>query len=261
METPITPLSITHDCEKPELKLNASQDLILKFWSDYHCKKPGKVTSVLPPSYYGSFVDSELSCPSLKTLTYEEAAQQCRDDVQGIVKDCERTNNKFSDSEFDIEKDFSTGDYNCLFGISRTIDDDDDQPIIPGSVHRIPWIFEKPQFVTDGYVSDIKQGTSSSCWWLAALASVASRKDLIEKLCIVRNEQCGVYGFVFYRDGGWISTIVCISQRKTLIGICTIVQVVELDSIRSRSKQVLKLSSSRSAETPTKHGYHCWRKQ
>jgi hypothetical protein len=163
---------------------------------------------VLPSGNYGSFADSERSCPSLSTFTYEEAVQQCRDDVRAIVKDCERTNNKFSDPEFDIEKDFFNCDYNCLFGISRASDGDDDQPTKPGSVHRIPWIFEEPEFVTDDFVSDIKQGTSSNCWWLAALTSVASRKDVMEKLCVARNEDCGVYGFVFYRDGGWIPTVV-----------------------------------------------------
>jgi hypothetical protein len=140
METPVTPLSITYNSEQPELKLNSPQGLIFKFWSDYHSKTPGKVTSVLPSGNYGSFADSERSCPSLSTFTYEEAVQQCRDDVRAIVKDCERTNNKFSDPEFDIEKDFFNCDYNCLFGISRASDGDDDQPTKPGSVHRIPWI-------------------------------------------------------------------------------------------------------------------------
>jgi hypothetical protein len=30
----------------------------------------------------------------------------------------------------------------------------------------------------------------------------------MEKICVARDEECGVYGFVFYRDGGWISTVV-----------------------------------------------------
>ncbi|KAF3043351.1 hypothetical protein E8E11_007806 [Didymella keratinophila] len=32
--------------------------------------------------------------------------------------------------------------------------------------------------------------------------------DLIQKVCVERDEECGVYGFVFYRDGEWIWTIV-----------------------------------------------------
>ncbi|GKU08397.1 unnamed protein product [Fusarium langsethiae] len=257
METPLTPLSFTRNSEEPELKLNSPQDLIVKFWFNYHAEKAGKVTSVLPPSYFGLSADSELSRPSPLASTYEEAAQQCRDNVQAIVQDCERTNNKFSDPEFDIEKDFFSCEYNCLFGITRAIDDGDNQPTKPGSVHRIPWIFEEPQFVTENYISDIKQGASSSCWWLAALASVASRQDLIETLCIARNENCGVYGFVFYKDGGWISTVVDDNLYLTSEDFdWELYDSAGLDSIRSRSKQVLKHCSSQSVAALMKHGYH-----
>ena len=34
---------------------------------------------------------------------------------------------------------------------------------------------------------------------LAALMAVSAKKDLIEALCVVRDEKVGVYGFVFYR--------------------------------------------------------------
>ena len=30
----------------------------------------------------------------------------------------------------------------------------------------------------------------------------------MNKICVERNEDCGVYGFVFYRDGEWIWTVV-----------------------------------------------------
>ena len=33
-------------------------------------------------------------------------------------------------------------------------------------------------------------------------------QDLIERVCIARDEEVGVYGFVLYRDGEWISVIV-----------------------------------------------------
>lgn len=46
------------------------------------------------------------------------------------------------------------------------------------------------------------------CWWLAAVATIAHRKDLMQRACVVQNEECGVYGFVFHRDGEWISTVV-----------------------------------------------------
>jgi hypothetical protein len=172
-------------------------------------RTPGNVARVFPPELYESLLAE--STPFSKSLeainTYEAAAQKCRSDVQIIVKECERTNSKFSDPEFDIDKDFSTHDYNCLSGIMKPFKNGDEFTK-PGSVHRIPWIFETPQFVTHGFASDIKQGASKNCWWLAALAAVSRRTELLEKICVARDEECGVYGFVFYRDGEWISTVV-----------------------------------------------------
>lgn len=40
------------------------------------------------------------------------------------------------------------------------------------------------------------------------MATIANRKDLMERVCVARDEECGVYGFVFYRDGEWVSTVV-----------------------------------------------------
>ncbi|KXJ89257.1 hypothetical protein Micbo1qcDRAFT_165318 [Microdochium bolleyi] len=79
----------------------------------------------------------------------------------------------------------------------------------PGSVHRIDWIFDSPRFTVGGYSSsDIKQGGNGDCWWLAAVATIAHRKDLMDRVCVARDEECGVYGFVFQRDGEWISVVV-----------------------------------------------------
>jgi hypothetical protein len=79
----------------------------------------------------------------------------------------------------------------------------------PKSVHRLDWIFENPKFTVNGFSSsDIKQGTIGDCWWLAAVGNIAHRKDLMQKICVARDEECGVYGFVFHRDGEWISTII-----------------------------------------------------
>jgi hypothetical protein len=30
----------------------------------------------------------------------------------------------------------------------------------------------------------------------------------MKKVCVARDEECGVYGFVFYRDGDWMWTVV-----------------------------------------------------
>ncbi|EJT71944.1 calpain-9 [Gaeumannomyces tritici R3-111a-1] len=79
----------------------------------------------------------------------------------------------------------------------------------PGSVHRVDWIFDSPRFTVDGYsASDIKQGRNGNCWWLAAVATIAHRKDLIDRVCVARDEEVGVYGFVFQRDGDFIPVLV-----------------------------------------------------
>ncbi|KAJ3522261.1 hypothetical protein NM208_g12934 [Fusarium decemcellulare] len=247
---------------RPKPKPLNPQAVVSKFWTKYHSKTPGKVTSIFPQSLYESLLtDADSSYPKSRNAaqSYEAAAKECRARVRAVVRECERTNAKFSDPDFDIESDFTACVNNCLYGLLRRLDDDDDdrprrrvnarqvkmsldtlrnsgvlannkieidvnnlrryisddddyyepRPSKPGSVHRIPWIFENPQFTVDGFSSsDIKQGASGDCWWLAALATIAHRKDLMKKICVARDEECGVYGFVFYRDGEWIWTVV-----------------------------------------------------
>ena len=257
---------------KPKHKKLGPQALVSKFWRKYHAKTPGKVTSIFPQSLYESLLtDADSSYPKSRNAaqSYEAAAKDCRARVRAVVKECERTNAKFSDPDFDIESDFASHQDNCLYGIERNYcpicdsDSEDDEPegpeydsppetqarwikksrdrksnklpqkkkrdvdksvsrnedayhrdLIcrskrPGSVHRIPWIFENPQFTVDGFSSsDIKQGATGNCWWLAALATIAHRKDLMKKICVAKDEECGVYGFVIYRDGEWTSTVV-----------------------------------------------------
>lgn len=248
---------------KPKPPLSP-QALVSKFWSRYHAKAPGKVTSIFPRSLYEPLLpnfDTSQSRTRNAAHGYEQARSECRARVQAVVAECERTNSKFSDPDFDIETDFSVRTDNCLHGLVRewesgcneesdrsnkirawqvklsldTLKDSgvlgndkleidvgnlrkylgqDDScysmaPTRPGSVHRLSWIFESPQFTVDGFSStDIKQGGSGDCWWLAALATIAHRKDLMNKICVERDEECGVYGFVFHRDGEWISTVV-----------------------------------------------------
>ncbi|CAE6386290.1 unnamed protein product [Rhizoctonia solani] len=43
---------------------------------------------------------------------------------------------------------------------------------------------------------------------MSAVSTVATMKGLIERICVHRDEQVGVYGFVFYRDSGWVDIII-----------------------------------------------------
>lgn len=38
--------------------------------------------------------------------------------------------------------------------------------------------------------------------------SLGNKESLIERVCVARDEQTGVYGFVFHRDGEWRSEII-----------------------------------------------------
>jgi hypothetical protein len=287
------------------------QEVVSEFWDKFFSKNPGKVTSIFPRSLYATLLPPSqpkgLSSARNAAESYEAAARECRERVARIVRECHRTNEKFTDPDFDIEAD---NDDNCLNGLVRSdggsFDDaaglpvsagqlrrslntlvdssvlgpgaqvpvdigqmrnfindsnpwaslfgDDDTSAVaarrrgaraavgtgpqrratpesseakqmtkltgkggvkagevysPGSIHRVDWIFESPQFTVDGFAaSDIKQGGNGDCWWLAAVATITHRKDLMNRVCVARDEECGVYGFVFQRDGEWISTVV-----------------------------------------------------
>jgi hypothetical protein len=88
-------------------------------------------------------------------------------------------------------------------------------PYVPACARRVGWIFEDPQFYVDkgAHVKDMRQGAEGDCWFISSLGSLCVDEEvpeLIEKICpaTCRDEKVGVYGFVFSRDGEWISEVV-----------------------------------------------------
>ncbi|KAJ4363859.1 hypothetical protein N0V95_000928 [Ascochyta clinopodiicola] len=236
---------------------DAPQEIINEFWENLITKKPGKVTKIFPPSLYANLLPpqrkSGLANGKNAAESYGAAAQACRARVERIVRECERTNEKFTDPDFDIE--VRSG--NCLNGLMQWYEDSEhvsptptvsptrlgyaidtiiqakvlhhdvapfslndtanvllksrtNNPIDePGAIHRVDWIFDKPKFEIEGFTSsDVVQGANGDCWFIAALATVCSNQGLIQKVCVARDERCGVYGFAFHRDGEWIWTVV-----------------------------------------------------
>ncbi|CAN9175119.1 unnamed protein product [Alternaria alternata] len=235
--------SVTSD----DAQIGAPQEAINEFWDNLITKQPAKVTKIFPSSLYAHLLPPQRKEGTVTgknaAESYETAAAQCRARVERIVKECKRTNEKFTDADFDIE---DLSDRNCLNGLMTWYKD---QPATasssvsasrlgnalstlvqsgvimadgaafdfnataklltnrsssskdgPNSVHRIDWIFDEPKFVFGGFSSsDLRQGSSGDCWF---------NPNLMDKICVARDEICGVYGFVFYRDGEWIWTVV-----------------------------------------------------
>jgi hypothetical protein len=121
------------------------------------------------------------------------------------------------DVDFDLENDQDR----CLNGLVVT------DMYNPSDVQRVADLFEDPHFFVDSpYSNEIIQGQKcSNCWFISALAASSTVKGLVEKYCVAvrvcylaqlnvssiylqRDEQVGVYGFVFWRDMRWVSVIV-----------------------------------------------------
>jgi hypothetical protein len=90
-----------------------------------------------------------------------------------------------------------------------------DAPSIPACARRVGWIYEDPHFFVGkgAHVRDMRQGAEGDCWFISSLGSLCVEEEiphLIQRLCpaTCRDEKVGVYGFVFSRDGEWISEII-----------------------------------------------------
>ncbi|KAF2673466.1 cysteine proteinase [Microthyrium microscopicum] len=136
--------------------------------------------------------------------SYKEAADSCKAKVEAIVRECKRLNQKYHDRMFCLPE------WDTLVSLGA-----DEQPssvkdvVGVGAVKRVEDIFDEPEFFEDGpSANDIRQGNVGDCWFLAAITALSGKPELIEKLCVARDEKVGVYGFVFFRDGEWISEVV-----------------------------------------------------
>ncbi|KAJ6456269.1 hypothetical protein C8R47DRAFT_1203667, partial [Mycena vitilis] len=136
----------------------------------------------------------------LSTPELNGVLQQCRSQVARIAKRCKARNLRYRDPDFDVEnaKD------KCLNGLDIT------DVFNPSDVQRVTELFENPQFFVDGpYSNEAIQGQNcSNCWFISALAATSTVKGLVEKYCVARDEEVGVYGFVFWRDMRWVSVVV-----------------------------------------------------
>jgi hypothetical protein len=138
------------------------------------------------------------------TTSYEEAKATCEAKVKAIIRECRRLNQKYYDRRFDLPHVSTLSSLNSnglptsLTGLRGV-----------GSVKRVEDIYDDPQFFIDGAAAnDVRQGINGDCWFLAAITALSGKPDLLEKLCVAQDPDVGVYGFVFFRDGEWISEVV-----------------------------------------------------
>lgn len=168
---------------------------------------------MIPRNQYAERIAQRNTDQSPFTTTqssYDDAAAICRAKVDKIVKECRRINKKYRDPHFDLETDLKRERRDCLQSLSSI--KDAKRPgtdFKPQSAKRVVEIFDNPQFYIDGpSADDVRQGRDGDCWLMAALCTLSSKTGLIEKLCVAHDQDVGVYGFVFHRDGEWISEIV-----------------------------------------------------
>ena len=136
--------------------------------------------------------------------------------------------------------------------------------------------------------SDVRQGFNGDCWFLAALCTLCNKKDLVERVCVARDEIVGVYGFVFHRgefkyrplytgcvlrkqmgNGFRRSSTISYTLLRPTGGRAQTKRNLPLNwsinmrlkrGIDERNKQARRLYTSRSVPVKMRHGYLCWRK-
>ncbi|KAK5994899.1 Calpain-D [Cladobotryum mycophilum] len=179
------------DRKRKVVNYQTPQEIIDEFWSKFTTKTPGKATTVIPQNPYSARVARKTAKAAISSTTtqasYEAAVAMCRAKVEKIVRECRRVNKKYRDPHFDLETDLKLGRRDCLQSLSNIAD-------------------ANPRAMTS--TRGAPSGRDGDCWLMSALCTLSNKKGLIEKLCVAHDQQVGVYGFVFHRDGEWISEIV-----------------------------------------------------
>ncbi|KAF4448486.1 hypothetical protein FALBO_16796 [Fusarium albosuccineum] len=199
--------------DRKRLEHASPQERIDRIWKEFSNYQPHRTLTIInidPPS-------SPIAIGQSNKLLYEDYARttaECRRKVGKIVKECKRVNMRYRDSSWDLEWDLRHERGHCLnslgqqeFDLSPTaLLGSEDK--VPKAVKRVHEIFVNSTFMEDINVGDIKQGNLSDCWFLAGLIALANVPACLKRTCVAYNTAVGVYGFVFYRDGEWIHTII-----------------------------------------------------
>ncbi|RDA82711.1 hypothetical protein CP532_4846 [Ophiocordyceps camponoti-leonardi (nom. inval.)] len=145
---------------------------------------------------------------------YERAAEECRRKVNKIAQECRRVNMRYRDPGWDLDWDLKYQKGNCLNSLGDKKFELSNATIlssgasVPKAVKRLHEIFERPTFMRQVSGGDVKQGSLGDCWIMAGLTAMANVEAGIRRSCVAHDIKIGIYGFVFYRDGEWIYSII-----------------------------------------------------
>lgn len=204
----------TNDANKKKKKRKLPpQQSINRIWKRFSNKRFNKAVSVLP---FDPVLPPTISERSNELLSagYERAAEECRRKVKKIIQECRRVNMRYRDPGWDLDWDLKMEKGHCLNTLGRTKFDLsmstmlNPSSVVPKAVKRVHEIFEKPTFMADISGSDVKQGSLGDCWLMASFSGLSNVPDGIKRICVEYDTRIGIYGFVFYRDGEWIYSII-----------------------------------------------------
>lgn len=110
-----------------KVRKQTPQDAVQQYWDKMDSKYPGKVFTVLPDNPYARKKAAKIPHGTVHgqraAKSYEEARAECIKDVDRIVKECRRLNQKYRDPHFEIEWDLKSKKRNwsvCLILSSQT---------------------------------------------------------------------------------------------------------------------------------------------
>ena len=103
---------------KPKPKKQAPQETVKQFWEQFDSRYPGKVFTILPDNDLARKKAAKTPKGAVKGVqvakSYEEAKAECERDVNRIIRECRRTNQKYRDPHFDMEVDLKSHMRDCI---------------------------------------------------------------------------------------------------------------------------------------------------
>ncbi|KAK6210051.1 calpain family cysteine protease [Colletotrichum tabaci] len=210
---PVPASNNSTDQKKKKKKKAPPQPSINHIWKKFQNKKFNKALAVLP--FDPVLPPASSDKPNeLLSVGYERAVEECRRKVKKIIQECRRVNMRYRDPGWDLDWDLKWEKGHCLNTLGHTKWQlsrstlSNPSASVPKAVKRVHEIFEKPTFMKNINGGDVKQGSLGDCWLMATLTALANVEGGIERTCVEYDTRIGIYGFVFYRDGEWIYSII-----------------------------------------------------